>query len=130
MTSYKIPKKVMTVRVVRLIAILFLTYTGADLTVPEFCSEEMGIQRVRQVTASADTSAAVLVAGPTESRRDPPSEPTHSGEDCFCCCTHVLPGYATATAAVPDLYSAFAALRIIDVASPPLQGPYHPPRLA
>lgn len=131
MASYRIPKKVMTARVVRVIAILFLVYTGADLTVPEFCGEEMGIPRFIQATASTGNGSVVAFAtGPTESRQDPPSEPTHSNEDCFCCCTHVLPGHATAPVAVPELNSVFAALRIIDVASPPLQGPYHPPRFA
>ena len=121
----------MTARVVRAIAMLFLVYTGADLTVPEFCGEEMGIRKFVQAKSyTGFRSNAAIATDASESRQDPPSEPAHSDEDCFCCCTHVLPGYATAPVALPDLNSVFAALRIIDVASPPLQGPYHPPRFA
>ena len=131
MTSYRIPKPVMTARVVRVIAIMFLVYTGADLTVPEFCGEEMGIPRFAQTASSTGVrSEAAFATDASESRQDLPPEPTHSDEDCFCCCTHVLPGHATAPVDVPELTSLFAPLRIIDVASPPLQGPYHPPRFA
>ncbi len=131
MTSYRIPKLVMTERVVRVIAILFLVYTGADLTVPGFCAEEMGMPKFAQTPSSTGVfSDNAFVAGAGESRQDPPSEPRHSDEDCFCCCTHVLPGDATAPVDVPELTSLFAPLGIIDVASPPLKGPYHPPRFA
>lgn len=129
MTSYRIPKPVMTARIVRVIAILFLVYTGADLTVPEFCGEEMGLRGFVEAKSDIE-SVAAFATDSSEPRQDPPSEPTHSDEDCFCCCTHVLPGYATAPVAVSELNSVFAALRIIDVASPPLRGPYHPPRFA
>lgn len=131
MTSYRIPKKVMTARVVRVIAILFLVYTGADLTVPEFCAEEMGIAPFAQATSSTGIgSSPAFVTDASEPRQDPPSEPTHSDEDCFCCCAHVLPGHTTAPVAVAELSSDVAALKKIDVASPLLQGPYHPPRSA
>lgn len=131
MTSYRIPKRVMTARVVRVIAILFLVYTGADLTVPEFCAEEIGIPKFAQTASSTGArSNDAFAADASESRQDPPSEPAHSDEDCFCCCTHVLPGHATAPVDVPEFTSLFAALRINDVASPPLKGPYHPPRFA
>ncbi len=131
MASYRIPKRVMTARVVRVIAILFLVYTAADLTVPEFCDEEMGFPRFAQTASSTGLrSEAAFASDASESRQDLPSEPTHSDEDCFCCCTHVLPGHVAASVDVPEFTSLFTALRIIDLASPPLKGPYHPPRFA
>jgi len=118
-------------RVVRVVAILFLVYTGADLTVPQFCGGEMGIRRFVQAASSTGVgSEAASSTDAGESRQDSPSEPTHSDEDCFCCCTHVLPGRAIAPIAVPLVDSVFAGPKKIDLASPPLQGPYHPPRLA
>lgn len=130
MASYRIRRRVMTERVVRVIAILFLVYTGADLTVPEFCREEMGIPKFVSSSSSTDTGIGEAYATDTsESRQqDLPSEPTHSDEDCFCCCTHVLPGHAPAPVGIAELGSLFAGLNTLDVASPPLQGPYHPPR--
>ncbi len=131
MTSHRPSKPLMTARVVRVIAILLLVYTGADLTVPQFCSEEMGLRKFAEASASTDIrTEAAFATGASESTQDPPSERTHSDEDCFCCCAHVLPGHATAMVAVPELNSGFPALKKIDVASPPLQGPYHPPRFA
>lgn len=131
MTSYGIPKPVMTARFVRVIAILFLLYTGADLTVPQFCGEEMGIPKFTQTIASADSSSrAAFATSEKNSREDPPSERSHSDEDCFCCCAHVLPGHATAMVANSELKSTLAALQKIDLASPSLQSPYHPPRFA
>ena len=103
MTSYRIPRPVMTARVVRVIAILFLVYTGADLTVPEFCGEEMGIPRFVQATSPTVNGDAAFATDASESRQDSPSDRTHSEEDCFCCCTHVLPGHATAPVAVAEL---------------------------
>ncbi len=121
----------MTARVVRVIAILFLVYTGADLTVPQFCSEEMGIPTFAEASASTGIRTdAPFATDASESSQDPPSERTHSDEDCFCCCAHVLPGHATAPVAVPELKPSFRALKKINVASPTLQSPYHPPRFA
>ncbi len=120
----------MTPRLVRVIAILFLVYTGADLTLPEFCGEEMGIRGFVQAKSTDTGSVAAFATDSSEPMQDPPSEPTHSDEDCFCCCIHVLPGHAIAPVGISELSSGFAALKLIDVASPPLQGPYHPPRFA
>lgn len=131
MTSYRIPKKVTSPHVVRVIAILFLVFTGADLTVPEFCSEEIGLPKFVQATSSTGLgSKAAFATDPGESEQDPPSKPTHSDEDCFCCCTHVLPGHATAPVAIPQMRSRFTNLRMIEVRSPALKSPYHPPRFA
>jgi hypothetical protein len=120
----------MTERVVRVIAILFLVYTGADLTSPEFCGEEMGIPSFAQTASSTGGRTDAASATDASESQDSPSEPIHSDEDCFCCCTHVLPGHATAPVDVPEFTSLFAALRLIDVASAPLKSPYHPPRFA
>lgn len=131
MTAHKISKPLMAARVVRAIAILFLVYTAADLTVPQFCAEEMGIPRFAEASASSNTQRnAAIATGASDSRQDPTPEPTHSDEDCFCCCAHVLPGRAPALVSVSELNSVFATVKIIDVVSPPLQGPYHPPRFS
>ena len=131
MTSYRLPKLVMTARVVRAIAILFLLHTGADLTIPGFCAEEMGFPKFSQTASSTGLLPNnAFAVTPSESRQDPPPDRPHPDEDCFCCCTHVLPGHFTAPVEVAEFTSLVAVLRLIDVASPPLKGPYHPPRFA
>ena len=131
MTSYRVSRTVMTARVVRAIAILFLVYTGADLTVPQFCGEEMGIPTFVEASVSTGTrSQQAFVTDASESRQDPPSERSHSEEDCFCCCVHVLPSHVAPPVTARQLNSRFLALKELDVASPPLKGPYHPSRFA
>lgn len=120
-------------RVFRVVAILFLVYTGLDMTVPQFCTEESDYPCFIQVTEASDLSdqvkASCVVAAPKNSPGGPTSDEHSQDEDCFCCCTHVLPGHVTAPVAIAELSPDFAALKKIDVASPLIRGPYHPPRL-
>ncbi len=121
-------------RAFRVVAILFLVYTGLDIAVPQLCCEEFSYPGITQLTAVSDISAPAktfsAIDAAKNSSRDP-APPEHSrDEDCFCCCTHVLPGHVTAPIAIAELSPDVAALTKIDVNSPLIQGPYHPPRFA
>jgi hypothetical protein len=121
-------------RVFRVLAIFFLVYTGLDITVPQLCSEEFSYQEIVQVVAASDLSDQARTLPAIDAAKNSPGDPTpreHSqDEDCFCCCTHVLPGHVTAPVAIAELSPDIAALKKIDVASPVIRGPYHPPRSA
>lgn len=136
MTPYRIQKPLMTGRVVRVIAILFLVYTGLDLSMPQLCREEMGNRTMAQTAASTEDNSVdatrpfSAALGTEDYEENLPSEPPHSEEDCFCCCAHVLPGSAAALVAAPELATSFAPRQDSGLLSPPLKSPYHPPRFA
>jgi len=119
----------MTTGMVRAIAVLFLLYTGVEITVPQFCSEASGVLSISE-PASDSTNLSVISPTTDNSQKGLPSEQRSSDEDCFCCCAHVVSGRALAAIAISDLMPSFAVQGKIDLPSPPLQSPFHPPRLA
>jgi hypothetical protein len=117
--------------IVRAVAVLFLLYTGIEITVPQFCSEASSVLSISKADVEkADVeNGAARVFKSNRNQSELPSEHS-SDEDCFCCCTHVVPGHALAVTAVANLTPGVAIQRTIKLPSPPLQSPYHPPRLA
>jgi hypothetical protein len=113
---------------VRAIAIFFLLYTGVEITVPQYCAEASGVVSISEA-ARDSTRRPVITATDDSNQKELPSEQPCADEDCFCCCAHVVPGRAVCTIVVSDLMPSFGIPRKIDLPSPPLQSPYHPPRL-
>lgn len=125
--------------VVRAVALFFLLSATADLTMPQiFCRGELGGKS--GAVASPRTSAQLdevqpLVSDLTIRQQELSHLPQQQNdqvpheEDCFCCCTHVLPSFF-----MPPL----AAISVSHTAhpsrehqSPPLPIPadiYHPPQ--
>lgn len=119
----------MTTRMVRAIAVLFLLYPATVITVPQCCSEGLGILSISE--AAADSMNLSVVSPATDnSQKELPSQQPSPDEDCFCCSAHVVPGRALAAIADSDLTPSFTVQLKIDLPAPPLQSPYHPPRLA
>ena len=124
-------------RLVRALAVFFLLFTGADLTLPQyFCGgEEVGGLPIHRSTVtfasdqSTDTNAVASSAVLSSSSDRPAPEAPHE-EDCFCCCAHVLPSTVVADIGAAELKSQAARLGHISLQSPPLRGRYHPPRSA
>lgn len=129
MNSSRNKRWLMSTRTVRAIAVLFLLYTGVEITVPQFCSEALGAVSISEPTSDS-TNVLVVSSTTHNSQEGLPSEQPSSDEDCFCCCAHVVPGRALATVAVSELMPSFTVPRKTDLPSPVLQGPFHPPRLA
>lgn len=129
MNSSRKKRSFMTTRMVRAIAVLFLFYTAVEITVPQFCSEASGVLSISEA-ARASMILSVLSPAADNNQKELPSEQPSSDEDCFCCCAHVVPGRAIAAIAITDLMPSFTVQRKIDLPSPPLQSPYHPPRFA
>jgi hypothetical protein len=131
MKSHAKINRVAMKRVFRVIAVFFLIYTGLDLTVPGVCSEESSVPGIVEVSASANPALSILSAciGPqTDLRQDQSPRTSLTDDDCFCCCTHVLPGNALAAIAAQQLKSAVSDPVSNSLLSPPLQSPFHPPR--
>lgn len=116
-------------RIVRVVAVLFLLYTGVEITVPEFCSEASGAISISRAAVATPTAPSISAVSDHNQKKLPSEQPS-SDEDCFCCCAHVVPARGVAVVALSDLMSSFAAPPGTDLPSPPLQSPYHPPRLA
>ena len=119
-------------RIARVIVVLFLTYAGVDIANPQLCSEEFG--------QGPSTLAATIKPGTLEgqsfgkqnsdeSRNEQlPTEP-HNDDDCFCCCTHVLPGLTNHPNGALDIVSQDRTLVSHVIASAYLTALEHPPRV-
>lgn len=106
-------------RFARFIVILFLAYAGVDIANPQLCNDDFA-------------PSSVLLASNTDTRADEPapeqpSEP-HGEDDCFCCCTHVLPGVTTHPNGASDAVSQEVTVTTQSVTSAHLMALYHPPR--
>lgn len=122
---------------VRGVALFFLLFTGADLTMPQyFCGEEMAGQQGRAgssvLASNLPEKNEVAIAAP-DSRNSTPGQPSDQEpheEDCFCCCAHLLLSLDFSCDGTPELTSPSTPLSSDSLPSPPLQVTYHPPRFA
>lgn len=124
-------------RLARVLVLFFLVYTGADILMPQyFCAgEEVGNlpSQSRVVTPAAgadDQPVLAAFASSEDSHREQQPDQEPHGEDCFCCCAHVLPGISFSNVGGPELKSTGATFITGHLPSPPLRGTYHPPRFA
>ena len=115
------------------IALFFLVFTFADLVNPHFCSEEMGGlplptgKAVGYQTATAENAIPTIAVG--EARQEPSPEPEPIHEDCFCCCSHILPGLRFNLSGLDLGAPASEPANSLLPMSPP-QTLFHPPRLS
>lgn len=119
-------------RFARLIVILFLAYAGVDLTNPQLCNDEfapLSVLLASNVERRAEEPSTSVSIGDSEKskQREQPSAP-HSEDDCFCCCTHVLPGLTTHPNGASDAISQGLTLMPQSVTTAHLMALYHPPR--
>ena len=116
---------------VRAVAVFFVLFTVADITLPQyFCGgEEIGGRPLAATVAPevAGLGADLGTEAPWPSRD---SEQAPHEEDCFCCCAHVLPGLVVTPVVAAELRSLQPPLKLDSLPSPPLPLQYHPPRFA
>ena len=122
-------------QLLRVIAMLFLLHSGVDMLFPQLCSDEEtfgGSFSSSGVVATNDGEAgkAFAVDGSSEFPDDQRSGPEHRDEDCFCCCTHVMPSPVFASPDDAELVISTSTVARIFIPSAPSDNPYHPPRLA
>lgn len=121
-------------RAVRAVAVFFLLYTGADITLPQyFCPEDCGAPVTRSTDSSKPAQNEHLASALDKSNSRPsetPSEQLPHEEDCFCCCAHVLPGAILARLELYELTSTQPVIKTDSLPSPPHREMYRPPRIA
>jgi hypothetical protein len=109
-------------------ALIFLLFMCVDLAFPPPCaeaSERVSVSSVLVVGVVTDVPNLALAndfhssALPEETCRD---------EDCCFWCAHLLPLVTLTEISVFDAQTASCIVLDREVLSPPLQGPYHPPR--
>ena len=133
----KLPLNILEFRqsqLLRMIAMLFLLHCGLDMLFPQLCSEEelLGSSFISTLvkTDDGEVEQAFVVSDSSEFPDDQRSDPQHRDEDCFCCCTHVMPSPAFASPGNAELVISRNTVPRIFIPSAPSDNPYHPPRLA
>lgn len=122
-------------QLLRVIAMLFLLHSGVDMLFPQLCTGEepfggsFGSTWLVPTIDSAQEQA-FAVDGSSGFPGDQHSDPQHRDEDCFCCCTHVMPSPVFASPDDAELVISTSTVHRIFIPSPPSDNPYHPPRLA
>lgn len=120
-------------RLLKAVAILFLFYTGIDLVSCQVCCENVaGLPTEVALALSAERqmneSFAVVSASASEESQDEQHSSPSRGEDCFCCCTHVMSSPMFASSANPDFKMNTSLEENLPIPTAPLNNPYHPPR--
>jgi hypothetical protein len=121
-----------------LIAIFFVLFTFVDTSSPRQCCEELvgfatSAERAPTTNSDALNEAArsdegtPVVAGSDSQPTKPTTPPSTEEEDCFCCCSHVLPGLSF-TVAVLQFKSLEAEPQQDCLLTTPLRALYRPPR--
>jgi hypothetical protein len=123
-------------RLYRGIAIFFLIFAFVDLTIidlafPQLCEDTRGtistsLNALNSPYFDSDVIALASTGGGDE--RDQHTDPGCREEDCFCCCSHIVPGVPADIAAL-GLKTLAPVATINSLPSPPPQRTYHPPRV-
>ena len=122
----------------RWIAVLFLLFAAADISVdlvsPQVCCDELSglvASGISNVTFPIEASEGAARMGSADDHSMPgqPLSTTPIGEECFCCCSHILPSLRFEVAELNrnPLASGFGDTFL---PVPPPQNTYHPPRLS
>lgn len=112
------------------IAVFFVLFTFVDISSPHLCCDELnGLASAAQgSTINAPVvDDRIPAIDKDDSVPQQPATPPASEEDCFCCCSHVLPGVSFSVA-VLHFKSPQVDPQTDSLLTPPLKALYHPPR--
>jgi hypothetical protein len=123
---------------VLLLAIAFFDLAVIDMIDPQLCNDGLatvaGAAPAQNAAEMLDQNAPAEVAirrqgslPQQDSHSD--SSPASTEEDCFCCCSHILPGYSVSQVTLNIMPRVDIPL-IASLPSPPPQDTFHPPRPA
>ena len=120
----------------RLIAFLVLLFASAEISAdtisPGLCCEEFcglaGSYTPYVAVADISLDGADKISAAADSTHEDSSSPAPAEEECFCCCTHILPSLHFAVAE-PDAEPLTSELANTFLPIAPPQSAYHPPRL-
>jgi hypothetical protein len=121
-----------------LLAIAFFDLAVIDIIVPQICNDGFPAiagaapaqKAVEKFGHNASVEAAIGVQSSLpqqDSHSD--SSPDSTEEDCFCCCSHVLPCFSV-DYVTPNTTPRVNIALIASLPTPPPQDTFHPPRLA
>jgi hypothetical protein len=113
-----------------LLAFAFFDLTVVDIFSPQLCGDEQVSLSSTGPVDSTEEGAGELGASQThDSQPDQDSHQSPIDEDCFCCCSHIIPSPHVNVAALncppPPGASVIASFPL----APP-RGAFHPPRLS
>jgi hypothetical protein len=99
---------------------------------PQHCCE--GLEKLLVAgndpyAASAQASSVIAFTAADDSRQPPLSTPASNEDECFCCCSHILPTVHFDVALFND-EPTLSVLTDALLPVPPSQRPFHPPRLS
>ncbi|MEP7271091.1 MAG: hypothetical protein ABI882_06280, partial [Acidobacteriota bacterium] len=121
-------------RIHRSLAILLLAFAVFDMAIvdtffPQLCNDEQALTASSTVNEPGRLSTSErLTAGTHRSEPTPDSHPDSLDEDCFCCCSHILPAFAVGEVN-PTEMNLITSLED-SLPSAPSQSTYRPPRNA
>lgn len=119
-------------RLRRSLAVLLLAFAIFDLAIvdtlfPQLCNDEyLSSPSIKSTEAAINESVAIMNRDSRSSRH---SLPSSTDEDCFCCCSHIVLGYAVdavASSAPPSVIIPIDGF----LPTAPVQATYRPPRFA
>ena len=123
---------------VLLLAIAFFDLAVIDIIAPQICNDWFptiaGAAPTQNDAEKFDQDAPVEMAiGVRNSlpQQDSHSEssPASTDEDCFCCCSHILPCFSV-DYVTPNMTPRVNIALIASLPTPPPQDTFHPPRVA
>jgi hypothetical protein len=119
----------------RVFAIFFLLFTSAelmivDIALPQRCKDELGMLATNGYAhPTTDETDKSFVIAENHSQPESSSEQNCTEEDCFCCCSHIVPAsHVTFPPLIDEPQVTEAA--IAHLPSSPPHGLFHPPRLS
>ncbi len=117
------------VAAVFLLALAFVDITVIDAISPQLCTDGAApLPSLVFENAGRDTGIGKQPSQPDEDSHSD-STPDSTGEECFCCCAHIIPSQAfDAGTMMMNLRIDIPFLALLP--SPPPQDTFHPPRLA
>lgn len=124
--------------VILLLAFAFFDLAVIDIIAPQLCNDGFstmaGAAPAQNAFEEFDQNATVDAA--LGARSSSPQQDSHSDsspasteEDCFCCCSHILPGFSFEYVTLNTMPRIDIAL-IASLPTPPPQNTFHPPRSA
>lgn len=122
--------------VYRAVAICLLLFAFVDIAAPELCGEKFAsLFTVNELSSKAQSSNGSITPpssnfhaeGCPENHSQP--NPAHADDECFCCCSHVLPINIFSVTNAIDLKPLLTSLNHSFLPSSPPRSLFHPPRL-
>lgn len=117
----------------RWFAVLLFIFAFADLSAdmvsPQLCCEGIGNLVVSGVSSTQPANDAIAFKAADDFGHEQSSDPLNIEEDCFCCCSHILPSVHF-DVAVLDIKPPTSVLTNASLPTPPPQKTFRPPRLS